>query len=467
MGKQLFTVFILGVITAALSFVASFCEVRSGANRGYVQTGDATYYYDDFGEEYVGFNVMPEDGTTKYFDEDTHIMAKGETEISGNKYLFDSEGVMQTGFQEVGGQKRYYSPDTGVMKTGWLKNNNEDYYLDESTGDLLLGWQTIKGNKYYFSEEDGKVVKGLFELNDNKYYADAETGVVSGGLQVIDGKQYFFDTDTGMMAKGWVEYEDEKYFFNEVTGEGLDGIVEKEDGKYGFIGGMMIRNKRAMADNHLYYFGEDGKVTREIDGNKPMVALTYDDGPSIYTNSIIDTFEKYNSKATFFIVGDRISWNEDPAKREGELGYQLGNHTYNHNRLTSLNAEKKKEKLKGTDDELMRVCGRKTTCLRPPEGRWDNELKQVCETPIIMWSVDSRDWESRNANKIYNAIVGKVKDGDIILMHDLYESTADATKRIVPALIDAGFQLVTVEEMGLLKQGGLQNGVVYYSIVKK
>ena len=69
-----------------------------------------------------------------------------------------------------------------------------------------------------------------------------------------------------------------------------------------------------------------------------------------------------------------------------------------------------------------------------------------------------------NADKVYNAIVGKVKDGDIVLMHDLYESTADATARIVPALVDAGFQCVTVEEMGILKQGGLEDGVVYYSI---
>ena len=90
---------------------------------------------------------------------------------------------------------------------------------------------------------------------------------------------------------------------------------EQDGSQYGFIGGMMIRNKRAMANNHLYYFGEDGKVIRDVDGSKPMVALTYDDGPSIYTNTIIDVFEQYGGKATFFIVGDRVSWNEDPAKR--------------------------------------------------------------------------------------------------------------------------------------------------------
>ena len=269
------------------------------------------------------------------------------------------------------------------------------------------------------------------------------------------------------MKKGWVDYEGEKYYFNEDTGEGLDGIVEKPDGKYGFIAGMMIRNKRAMADNHLYYFGDDGKVTREVDGSKPMVALTYDDGPSKYTSQIIDVFEQYGGKATFFIVGDRVSWNEEHAKREGELNYELGNHTYGHNTLTKLTEEQIKEKLQKTDDELLRVTGRKTTCLRPPGGSCNDKVKKAAGMPIILWSIDTEDWKSRNAEKVCNRVIGKVKDGDIVLMHDLYESTAQATKKIVPALVNAGFQLVTVEEMGLLKQGGLENGVVYYSIGKK
>ena len=137
MRKTFTTLFVLAVITGVLSFIATLCDVRSGANRGYVMSGDATYYYDDFGEEYVGFKVMPEDGTTKYFDEDTHIMAKGETEISGNIYLFSNEGVMLTGFQTTGGKTRYYSPGTGVMKKGWLNDNSETYYFDETTLQLI------------------------------------------------------------------------------------------------------------------------------------------------------------------------------------------------------------------------------------------------------------------------------------------------------------------------------------------
>ena len=467
MGKQCLTVFVLAIITTVLSFVASLCDVRSGANRGWVFSGDATYYYDDLGDEYVGFREIPEDGKIRYFDEETHIMAKGETEISGNLYLFGSDGVMMTGFQDVKGAKRYYSPDTGIMKKGWLHDKGDTYYFNEETGEMLTGWQELSGKKYYFETESGKAAKGLFNLEAGTYYADPDTSIVASGLKAIEGKQYFFDEESGLMTKGWVDYEGEKYYFNEDTGEGLDGIVEKPDGKYGFIAGMMIRNKRAMADNHLYYFGDDGKVTREVDGSKPMVALTYDDGPSKYTSQIIDVFEQYGGKATFFIVGDTVSWNEEHAKREGELNYELGNHTYGHNTLTKLTEEQIKEKLQKTDDELLRVTGRKTTCLRPPGGSCNDKVKKAAGMPIILWSIDTEDWKSRNAEKVCNRVIGKVKDGDIVLMHDLYESTAQATKKIVPALVNAGFQLVTVEEMGLLKQGGLENGVVYYSIGKK
>ena len=463
--KQFMAIFVMALITASLSAVAVKCDVRSGANRGWVYSGDAAYYYDDHGQEYAGFMVMPEDGTKRYFDLETHIMVKGEAEIDGNKYLFDGNGVMLSGFQTVNGKTRYYSLDTGIMQKGWLYSDSGTYYFDEATGDQITGWTEIDGNKYYFSTDNGKLAKGLFGDDLNKYYADPDTGVVRSGCQDIEGKKYYFDKDSFTMTTGWIEVDGDKYYFDLETGAGLDGIKTVDGKTYGFIGGMMIRNERAMAGNHLYYFGDDGQITREIDGSKPMVALTYDDGPSIYTDSIIDVFVEYNQRCTFFVVGDRISWNEEPAIREAELGFEQGNHTYSHSRLTDLDAEGQIAALKGTDDELVRISGRSSTCLRPPEGRWNDTLKEVCGAPIILWSIDSEDWKSRDCDTVCSRIIGKVKDGDIVLMHDLYQSTADATKKIVPALVDAGFQCVTVEELGLLRlSGGLEDGVVYYSV---
>ena len=463
--KQFICFFAMALVTASLSAVAWKCDVRSGANRGWVYSGEYAYYYDDQGEEYVGMNVIPDDGTTRYFDPETHAMVKGEVEIDGNRYFFDENGVLATGFQTVDGNTKYYGTDTGIMKTGWVTSGPEKFYFDETSGNQVFGWNEIGGNKYYFTEDNGRLITGLFEIEGNKYYSDKVTGIVAMGVVTIDEKQYYFDKDTGIMTTGWVELDGDKYYFDEETGAGYDGIIDIEGSTYGFIGGMMLKNKRAMGNNHLYYFGEDGTVIRDIDGSKPMVALTYDDGPSIYTDQILDVYEEYGARCTFFVVGDRISWNEEQAAREFELGCEQGNHTYSHNRLTDFDGDGIIDVLNGTDEELIRVTGKPSTCLRPPEGRFNDTVKEVCNAPIILWSVDSEDWKSRNADTVCSRIIGKVKDGDIVLMHDLYQSTADATERIVPALIDAGFQLVTVEEMGLLRlDGGLENGVVYYSI---
>jgi len=391
--------------------------------RGWVTTDAGTYFYDNSGKPYSGLKQMP-DNTVRYFDPATNLMVTGQVVIDGSNYLFSSEGCMLYGLQTTDGVTRYYDTGTGIMQTGWVDADNGKYYFDEVSGNA------------------------------------------ASGLTAIDNGLYYFDKDTHLMSKGIISIDGEDYYFDETTGCGVDGIIETDGVKRGFINGKMLKDVRAYADDHLYYFDENGIVVREIDGTKPMVALTYDDGPSKYTDSIIDTFEEYGQKCTFFIVGDRISWNEEVAIREAELGYQQGNHTYGHNRLTDLSEAEIKEKLQKTDDELIRISGKPSVYLRPPEGRYNDTVKSTCGCPIILWSVDSRDWASKDCDKICDRIIGKVKDGDIVLMHDLYQATADATEKIVPALVDAGFQLVTVEEMGIVKTHGnnLEAGVVYSSI---
>ena len=419
--KRTFTA--AAIVIVLLAVAAFVCYEVFIVKRGWVKTAEGTYYYDNNGNAYSGLNTMP-DGTKRYFDPATNLMVTGEYQIDGNKYLFDGEGIMQFGVQKTGGVSKYYDPESGILKTGWIDTEGGKLYFNEETGDQALG------------------------------------------LTVIGGLQYYFDAQSGLMKTGEIEVDGEKYCFDDTTGAGFDGFYENNGVKHAYIGGKLLRDVRAYADKHLYYFDSEGEIIRDVDGTKPMVALTYDDGPSIYTDSILDTFEEYGQRCTFFIVGDRISWNEDQARREAAMGCEQGNHTYSHNRLTDLTAEEMQEKLKGTDDELIRISGKPSTCLRPPEGKWNDTLKSVCGCPIILWSVDSRDWESKNADKICNRVIGHVQDGDIVLMHDLYQSTADATKRIVPSLIEAGFQLVTVEELGLIKTNGtgLEDGVVYYSI---
>ncbi len=181
------------------------------------------------------------------------------------------------------------------------------------------------------------------------------------------------------------------------------------------------------------------------------VALTYDDGPSKYTNQILDCLESYNAKATFFVVGTNVNRYPDILRRAHSLGMEIGNHTVNHPNLKNLSASAVASEINTNAAYIESATGARPDIVRPPYGSYSQATLSAAGKPFILWSIDTLDWKTRNADKTVNAVLSKVKDGDIILMHDLYSATANATERIVPALIDMGFDLVTVSELASRK----------------
>lgn len=200
----------------------------------------------------------------------------------------------------------------------------------------------------------------------------------------------------------------------------------------------------------------------EIDPDKPMVCLTFDDGPSEYTNEILDLLVEYNAKATFFEVGINTDGHEDAVRRELELGMQLGNHTWSHQDLGSISEEDALEEINKGKERLYEITGEYPTVLRPPYGSLNGKAYLV-DVPIITWSVDTLDWESRDADAVMDAIFAEdTLDGKCILMHSLYGSTVEALRRLLPWLSENGFQCVTVSEMAEYRKGEtLQPGQWY------
>lgn len=231
------------------------------------------------------------------------------------------------------------------------------------------------------------------------------------------------------------------------------------------------RGKAFLEINGKKYFGKWGNVSSavisekdldiaNINPNKPMVALTFDDGPAFTykgdnsTSRILDTLEKYGARATFFMVGERVD-DETKAllQREIELGCELGNHTYNHKNygsdVTPYDIEKASKRIK-------KYCGKAPTMFRCPGGNLTNAIRNECKDqgmPLAYWSIDTLDWKTKDAKKIYNRTTKQVYDGAIILMHDIYPSTADAVEKLVPALIEKGYQIVTVTQLIEAKTG--------------
>ncbi|MCR5208222.1 MAG: polysaccharide deacetylase family protein [Eubacterium sp.] len=205
-------------------------------------------------------------------------------------------------------------------------------------------------------------------------------------------------------------------------------------------------------------------VSNTVDPKKPMVALTFDDGPGYNDASdrILDVLEKYNARATFFMLGQNSLDHPKNLKRKVALGCELGNHTYNHNHYGS---NVTKEDIKKASDAIAKVSGQAPTCFRSPGGNTTELIRNECKAenmPLYYWSLDTQDWKYRDSAHVYNAVMKHVEDGDIILMHEIYGSTADAVEKIVPALIKQGYQLVTCQELIYAKTGKMPEAGTQY-----
>jgi len=181
--------------------------------------------------------------------------------------------------------------------------------------------------------------------------------------------------------------------------------------------------------------------------SKP-VALTFDDGPhKTYTNQKLDILKQKNVPATFFMVGNLVGAYPDVVQRIKNEGHELGNHTWDHAQLTRLSAADIQSEISKTQDAVKQACGTAPNVMRPPYGAVNDTVKQNVGLPIIMWSVDPDDWKDRDKNTVIQRVVSNTKSGDIVLMHDIYESTADAVPEIIDQLSAKGFCFVTVSEL--------------------
>lgn len=187
--------------------------------------------------------------------------------------------------------------------------------------------------------------------------------------------------------------------------------------------------------------------------NKKYVALTYDDGPSqISTKKLLDLLERYGAKATFFVTGVNASINKELVKEIVDRGNEVGNHTLDHVWLTKTDEKEMKRQIYGNENLLKFLTNQKGEMLiRPPYGAINDDIMNTIQSPFIMWSVDSRDWEIKDVIKIQSNVMRNVEDGDIIIMHDGYETTIEASENVLIDLQKQGFEIVTVSELFAIK----------------
>lgn len=190
-----------------------------------------------------------------------------------------------------------------------------------------------------------------------------------------------------------------------------------------------------------------GKIAGEEDVAK-KIALTFDDGPHPrYTEQLLDGLKERNVVATFFVTGENAQNYPNIIRREQEEGHLIGNHTYSHIQLNSGNRETFREELVKTNEILENITGETVSFVRPPYGSWDKSFEKELNMFPVLWNIDPLDWCSHNAECIAAKVVENAGDGDIILMHDYYDTSVTAALEVVDVLQKRGFQFVTVEEI--------------------
>lgn len=251
-----------------------------------------------------------------------------------------------------------------------------------------------------------------------------------------------------------------------------DALIDKQKKTIGSLRTQISQKKNTT--------GKDGKTTKKttVDQNLPereyedlsgekLVALTFDDGPGPYTERLLNAMKKRGVKATFFVLGNRIDKYPELIKRMEKEGHAVGNHSYDHPTLTRLSASGVKSNMNKTAKKIEKLLGHKPEVMRCPGGACNNTVKKYAEDagiPIIYWSVDTRDWESRNVTKIMNVAFGDdgIKNGSIVLMHDIHETSVDAAIKMMDKLKKQGYTFVTVPELLMAREGEIVPGTVYY-----
>jgi len=303
--------------------------------------------------------------------------------------------------------------DASASSDSGSSDSSGDSSSDNSSTDATV--MPVKGSAA--ADKLSVMTPGWHEDSTGKWYQNPDGTYYINGFAEIDGTTYSFD-ENGYMQTGWVE----------------KGVKD-------------------------YYFNEDGSY--DPTQKRPMIALTFDDGPGEYTETLLDTVEKYNIHVTFFMLGQNVEGRESTVQRMVQLGCEIGNHTWDHpsQTLPNMDLDSVVQEFQKTDDELVKACGQAATVCRAPYGSITEEQMAAVGKPFFMWSTDSLDWKLMDADADYNEIMNSdLSDGSIILMHDIHEpSVKCATEKLIPELVNEGYKLVTVSELAAAKDVTLQS----------
>ena len=402
---------------------------------------------------------LTEDAIKQITDDVTKVLGPSEKQITGDSILMrtDSDKAL------VAGETRTMASDGEKLGEGVMEQNGTKYVPLKAAMTALGGTAEFDGKKTW-------TVK----------YNDTETTVTTNGKFKIDGNRVKGDDFTV-----WLDKEKDRFY---VSAPALAQIIGRNytdlgDGAFAFT----TLSLDGLDSQKTYLDSLRSSLSDAVDGDIPeadvYIALTFDDGPTGkienypngLTNYLLDGLKERGAKATFLMVGNRVSEVSDVLPRMVNEGHELGNHTMTHPmcHLTGLDEDGIRSQINDATEAIKAIAGQPSQVLRPVGGGVNSDVKAVAKElgyPIINWSVDTEDWKYRDAEHVKQVIVEQAGDGDVVLMHDLYPTSVKGALAAIDELqarTDKTYAFVTVSQLAAIHGITLEPGVVYNGLSNK
>ena len=337
-----------------------------------------------------------------------------------------------------------------------IKNEFNNSKKEDSELNIDFEYQIINENYIsiiikattFIEKKEQKIYTYLFDKNNNKFI---DIGDILNKKELITNIKKEFKAKYNKKINNSVNLD--KYYIGKNYLTFYINLSKKEyliqipleDIKFNFV----INEKNKLDVDNINSIKKEEKT---IDINKPIVALTFDDGPSKYTNEILDILKDNGICATFFILGNKVPYGQETLLKMLENGNEIGNHTYNHKWLAHLDEIEIKNQISKTQEVIFEYTRYLPKVFRPSYGDIPKEMRKEINLEVTLWNVDTLDWKLKNKKQIIKRATRNTKDGDIILLHDTYKRTKDALPEIINTLKKKGFQFVTISELNEIKK---------------
>ena len=322
----------------------------------------------------------------------------------------------------------------------------------------------LQSEKNTTTAADGKDVdvdKLRKELAEQKKTIEQQQNQIAEQNGTIEEQQGTIDQqqDTIDEQQDTIEQQQDTIEKQEDTIENQKGTIDQQKETIDDLKVQIKLNETKPGDPNLPVMGP----FEDYEGQK-IVALTFDDGPGPYTERLLNELKARNARATFFVLGTRVDAYPNLIRRMAEEGHVVGNHSNAHNMLHRMDLLGVRNEMGKCAEKIEKLLGYRPCVMRCPGGNSSSTVIQYAKEaaiPIINWSVDTRDWESRNKEAILKVAKANIKDGSIVLLHDIHQVSVEATIELMDWLIEQGYTMVTVPELLSARQGGMEAGKTY------